>query len=226
MALSRIVAYERAQGTVTSWYRDHLSDGKRTVETVDRTTFIGRMVQHILPKGFGAYPVLWVAGHLRLGHDALLRWWRRCRERCSRFSLVWQHHTGGGATGSGCRPRWAVIPSSVRAAAPRCGCGGCGIPATASCTMSQARRTAGVPGADRLILSGHESPVTGLARGATTSALPLNDRPQRFCALGRCAVAVPREAADEPSLSPRPERTSPRPSACVELGVVACASLS
>jgi len=52
MALSRIVAYERAQGTVTYWYRDHLSEGKRKVETVDRTTFIGRMVQHILPKGF------------------------------------------------------------------------------------------------------------------------------------------------------------------------------
>ena len=52
MALSRIVAYDRAHGTVTYWYRDHLSPGKRTVETVDRTTFIGRMVQHILPKGF------------------------------------------------------------------------------------------------------------------------------------------------------------------------------
>ncbi len=52
MALSRIVAYDHAQGRVTSWYRDHLSQGKRTVETVDRITFIGRMVQHILPKGF------------------------------------------------------------------------------------------------------------------------------------------------------------------------------
>jgi Putative transposase len=52
LALSRIVTYDRAQGTVTSWYRDHRSHGKRTVETVDRTTFIGRMVQHILPKGF------------------------------------------------------------------------------------------------------------------------------------------------------------------------------
>jgi hypothetical protein len=52
MALSRILAYDRAQGRVTYWYRDHLSQGKRTVETVDRTTFIGRMVQHILPKGF------------------------------------------------------------------------------------------------------------------------------------------------------------------------------
>jgi Putative transposase/Transposase zinc-binding domain len=52
LALSRIVAYDRVHGTVTYWYRDHLSQGKRTVETVDRTTFIGRMVQHILPKGF------------------------------------------------------------------------------------------------------------------------------------------------------------------------------
>jgi hypothetical protein len=52
MALSRIIAYDRAQGTVTYWYRDHMQQGKRTVETVSRTTFIGRMVQHILPKGF------------------------------------------------------------------------------------------------------------------------------------------------------------------------------
>ncbi len=52
MALSRIVAYDHAQGWVTYWYRDHLSQGKRKVETVDRLTFIGRMVQHILPKGF------------------------------------------------------------------------------------------------------------------------------------------------------------------------------
>ncbi len=52
MALSRILAYDRAAGRVTYWYRDHLSHGKRTVATVDRTTFIGRMVQHILPKGF------------------------------------------------------------------------------------------------------------------------------------------------------------------------------
>jgi len=52
MALSRIVAYDHAQGRVTYWYRDHLNHGKRTVETVDRITFIGRMVQHILPKGF------------------------------------------------------------------------------------------------------------------------------------------------------------------------------
>jgi hypothetical protein len=52
MALSRILAYDRERGTVTYWYRDHLRQGKRTVETVDRTTFIGRMVQHILPKGF------------------------------------------------------------------------------------------------------------------------------------------------------------------------------
>src|SRR6266496_6745155 len=52
LALSRIVAYDRAQGTVTYWYRDHLNQGHKTVETVSRATFIGRMVQHILPKGF------------------------------------------------------------------------------------------------------------------------------------------------------------------------------
>jgi len=43
MAPSRIVAYDRVQGTVTSWYRAHLSEGKRTVETVDRTC-AGRFV--------------------------------------------------------------------------------------------------------------------------------------------------------------------------------------
>jgi hypothetical protein len=52
LALSRIVAYDGEQGTVTYWYRDHLQQGKKTVETVSRETFIGRMVQHILPKGF------------------------------------------------------------------------------------------------------------------------------------------------------------------------------
>jgi hypothetical protein len=52
MALSRIIAYDRAQGTVSYWYRDHLNQGKQTTETVGREAFIGRMVQHILPKGF------------------------------------------------------------------------------------------------------------------------------------------------------------------------------
>jgi hypothetical protein len=51
MALSRILHYDRARGEVTYWYRDHLSRGKKT-ETVSREMFIGRMVQHILPKGF------------------------------------------------------------------------------------------------------------------------------------------------------------------------------
>ena len=37
---------------VTYWYRDHLKRGHKTTETVSRETFIGRMVQHILPKGF------------------------------------------------------------------------------------------------------------------------------------------------------------------------------
>jgi hypothetical protein len=52
MALSRIVAYDPEHGTVTYWYWDHRRGGKRTEETVSRATFIGRMVQHILPKGF------------------------------------------------------------------------------------------------------------------------------------------------------------------------------
>ena len=37
--------------TVTYWYKDHETKRKK-VETVDVYTFIGRMVQHILPKGF------------------------------------------------------------------------------------------------------------------------------------------------------------------------------
>ena len=110
MALSRILAYNRVQGTVTYWYRDHLSQGRRTVETVDRTTFIGRMVQHILPKGFGAHPLLWTAGYLRLSQDAVLRWWLQCRESSSRSLRGWEHPAGGGAIGSGCRPPWDVIP--------------------------------------------------------------------------------------------------------------------
>jgi hypothetical protein len=52
LALSRIIAYDRECARVTYWYRDHLKQGKKTVETVSRETFIGRMVQHILPKGF------------------------------------------------------------------------------------------------------------------------------------------------------------------------------
>jgi hypothetical protein len=52
MALSRIMAYDRARGMVTYWYRDHQRAGQRSEETVSRETFIGRMVQHILPKGF------------------------------------------------------------------------------------------------------------------------------------------------------------------------------
>ncbi len=51
MALSRIVRYDSEQGRVTYWYRDHVSRKKKQ-ETVSRETFIGRMAQHILPKGF------------------------------------------------------------------------------------------------------------------------------------------------------------------------------
>ena len=49
IAVSRIVEYDGE--TVTYWYRDHKSKAKK-VETIPVFTFIGRMVQHILVKGF------------------------------------------------------------------------------------------------------------------------------------------------------------------------------
>ena len=49
IAVSRIMEYDGQ--TVTYWYRDHESK-KKKVETVDVFTFIGRMVQHIMVKGF------------------------------------------------------------------------------------------------------------------------------------------------------------------------------
>lgn len=48
ISVRRIIGYD-GQG-VKYWYNDHKS-GKRKVEEVDLFTFIGRMVQHILPKG-------------------------------------------------------------------------------------------------------------------------------------------------------------------------------
>ncbi len=50
MSLSRIISYERESGKVKYWYEDH-QKGRQEVE-VSRKQFIGRMVQHILPKGF------------------------------------------------------------------------------------------------------------------------------------------------------------------------------
>lgn len=50
IALSRIIDYDRQQGTVKYWYEDHRL-GRQEVE-MNRTQFIGRLVQHILPKGF------------------------------------------------------------------------------------------------------------------------------------------------------------------------------
>lgn len=44
----RIIGYHGHK--VKDWHNDHKS-GKRKVEKVDLFTFIGRMVQHILPKG-------------------------------------------------------------------------------------------------------------------------------------------------------------------------------
>jgi hypothetical protein len=48
ISIRRIVSYNGKR--VKYWYNDHKS-GKRKVEEVDVFTFIGRMVQHILPKG-------------------------------------------------------------------------------------------------------------------------------------------------------------------------------
>ncbi len=49
IAVRRIIDYDGAN--VTYWYKDHKTKS-RQVETVSAEVFIGRMVQHILPKGF------------------------------------------------------------------------------------------------------------------------------------------------------------------------------
>lgn len=49
IAVRRIVNYDGK--TVTYWYQDHKTKSKM-FETVDVFTFIGRMVQHIMPKSF------------------------------------------------------------------------------------------------------------------------------------------------------------------------------
>jgi hypothetical protein len=49
ISVRRIVEYDGK--TVTYWYNDHETKAVKT-ETVDVMTFLGRMVQHILPKGF------------------------------------------------------------------------------------------------------------------------------------------------------------------------------
>ena len=49
IASSRIIEYTGAD--VTYWYKDHKTKQRKT-ETVPVEQFIGRMVQHILPKGF------------------------------------------------------------------------------------------------------------------------------------------------------------------------------
>ncbi len=51
LALSRIIEYNREKGRVKYWYRDHRTKSKKII-TLEREQFIGRMVQHILPKGF------------------------------------------------------------------------------------------------------------------------------------------------------------------------------
>jgi len=49
ISVRRIIRYDGKE--VTYWYKDHESKAKK-VETVGVYTFMGRMVQHILPKGF------------------------------------------------------------------------------------------------------------------------------------------------------------------------------
>jgi hypothetical protein len=49
IAVRRIIDYDGSN--VTYWYNDHKTKS-RQVETVSTEVFIGRMVQHILPKGF------------------------------------------------------------------------------------------------------------------------------------------------------------------------------
>jgi hypothetical protein len=48
ISVRRIIGYDGQR--VKYWYNDHKS-GRRKIEQVDLFTFIGRMVQHILPKG-------------------------------------------------------------------------------------------------------------------------------------------------------------------------------
>jgi hypothetical protein len=49
IAVRRIISYNGVN--VTYWYKDHQTKSKK-VETVGVEVFIGRMVQHIMPKGF------------------------------------------------------------------------------------------------------------------------------------------------------------------------------
>jgi hypothetical protein len=49
IAVRRILSYTGSE--VTYWYQDHRTKGKEEV-TVPVSTFLGRMVQHLLPKGF------------------------------------------------------------------------------------------------------------------------------------------------------------------------------
>src|SRR2546428_9719532 len=49
ISLRRIMRYDGQR--VRYWYRDHQT-GKRQEEEVPALVFIGRMVQHMLPKGF------------------------------------------------------------------------------------------------------------------------------------------------------------------------------
>ena len=123
LALSRIVAYNRAQGTVTYWYRDHLKQGKKTVETVRIATFIGRMVQHILPKGFQRmrYYGLQATCTLKQVRAQLLQVLGWSSNRSCRWTL--RRRCADQGTGSACGQRSGAIRSSARGVAAACGCG-------------------------------------------------------------------------------------------------------
>ena len=49
ISIRRLIKY--SGNFITYWYKDHKTK-KRKTETIPIETFIGRMVQHILPKGF------------------------------------------------------------------------------------------------------------------------------------------------------------------------------
>jgi len=62
ISLRRILSYDGQR--VRYWYNDHKTK-QRQEEEVAALTFIGRMVQHILPKGFHRHPLLWSPCHVQ-----------------------------------------------------------------------------------------------------------------------------------------------------------------
>lgn len=136
LALSRMVAYDRAQGTVTYWYRDHLSQGKKTIETVSRERFIGRMVQHILPKGFQRirYYGLQATCTLKKVREQLCR---RCTWLSS-SAWMWalRRRSPARTIATGCALRSGAIRSSAHGVTGSCGCGRSGTRSMGWSTMN------------------------------------------------------------------------------------------